>query len=144
MAAYSYPLTQTVAVNENILFLNDRACKKGFILHNDASGIFRIKGASNCCKSIYKVHFNANVAVSAAADGGVLEPISVALVQNGEVIRSAIAVVTPAAIGDFWNIGFEYLVELPCDCCDQITVKNISEQTSIDVVNAYIIIDRVA
>ena len=37
-AEYSYPLTQNVAVNENIVFLNgDRCCKKGFIVHNDAS-----------------------------------------------------------------------------------------------------------
>lgn len=142
---YSYPLVQTVAVDENILFLNgNRCCKKGFIIHNDASGVFRVKGVSNCCKTIYKVHFNANVAVSDAADGGVLEPISVAITQNGEVLRNAIATVTPAAIGDFFNVSVETFIELPCGCCDTITVRNISDTTAIDVVNANLIIDRVA
>ena len=145
MAEYSYPLVQTVAVDENILFLNgNRCCKKGLIMHNDNSGVFRVKGVSNCCKTIYKVHFNANVTVSDAADGGVLEPVSVALVQNGEVLRNAVATVTPAAIGDLFNVSFETFIELPCGCCDTISVKNISDTTAIDVVNANIVIDRVA
>lgn len=139
---YSYLLTQTVAVNENILFLNgNRCCKKGFILHNDASGVFRVKGDPRSCKTIYKVHFNANIAI---AEGGTVEPISVALTQNGEVLRNAIATVTPAAIGDFWNVSFETFIELPCGCCDTITIRNISDTTAIDVINANIVIDRVA
>jgi hypothetical protein len=143
---YSYPLVQTVAVDENILFLNgNRCCKKGLIIHDDASGVFRVnKGVSNCCKTIYKIHFNANVAVSDAADGGVLEPITVALTQNGEVLRNAVATVTPAAIGDFWNVSFETFIELPCGCCDTITIRNISETTTIEVENSNLIIDRVA
>lgn len=139
---YSYPVVQTVEVDENILFLNgDRACKKKLIMHNDASGVFRIKGVPNACKTIYKVHFNANIAI---AEGGTVEPISVALKQNGEVLRNAIAAVTPAAIGDFWNVSFETFLELPCECCDNVSVENISETTAIDVVNANLIIDRVA
>lgn len=144
-AEYSYPLVQTVAADENILFLNgNRCCKKGFVIHNDNSGVFRVKGANNTCKTVYKVHFNANIAVSATADGGVIEPLSVALVQNGEVLRNAVASVVPVAIGDFWNVSFETFVELPCGCCDTITVRNISEASSIDVINANIIFDRVA
>ena len=139
---YSYPLVQTVANDENILFLNgNRCCKKGLIMHNDSSGVFRVKGVSNCCKTIYKVHFNANIAI---ATGGTVEPISVALTQNGEVLRNAVATVTPAAIGDFFNVSLETFIELPCGCCDTITVRNISDTTAIDVINANIVIDRVA
>jgi hypothetical protein len=139
---YSYPLVQTVANDENVLFLNgNRCCKKGLIMHNDSSGVFRVKGVSNCCKTIYKVHFNANIAI---ATGGTVEPISVAITQNGEVLRNAVATVTPAAIGDFFNVSLETFIELPCGCCDTITVRNISETTAIDVINANIVIDRVA
>ena len=139
---YNFIPTQSVDVDENILFLNgNRCCKKGLIMHNDSSGVFRVKGVSNCCKTIYKVHFNANIAI---ATGGTVEPISVALTQNGEVLRNAVATVTPAAIGDFFNVSLETFIELPCGCCDTITVRNISETTAIDVINANIIIDRVA
>lgn len=141
-AEYSYQLVQTVAEDENVLFLNgNRCCRKGYIMHNDNSGIFRLKGVSNCCKTIYRVQFNANIAISA---GGVVAPISVALVQNGEVLRNAVATVTPAAVGDFFNVSISTFIELPCGCCDTISVRNITDDTSIDVINANIIIDRVA
>ena len=147
MAEYSYPLTQNVAVNENILFLNgDRCCKKGFIVHNDASGVFRLKGiCKNCApRAIYKVNFHANVAVAPADEGGVLEPIIVALSQNGETARNTVSVVTPAAVGDQWVINFETLIELPCGCCDTISVRNISATTAIEVENANILFERIA
>lgn len=139
---YNYVTTQVVAEDENVLFLNgNRCCRKGLITHNDNSGIFRLKGVSNCCKTIYRVQFNANIAISA---GGVVAPISVALVQNGEVLRNAVATVTPAAVGDFFNVSISTFIELPCGCCDTISVRNITDDTSIDVINANIIIDRVA
>ena len=147
MAEYSYPLTQTVAVDENILFLNgDRCCRKGFIVHSDASGVFRLKGiCKNCApRAIYKVNFHANVAVAPADDGGVLEPIVVALSQNGETARNTVSVVTPAAIGDQWVVNFETLIELPCGCCDTISVRNISATTAIEVENANILFERIA
>jgi hypothetical protein len=147
MAEYSYPLSQVVAVDENILFLNgDRCCRKGFIVHSDASGVFRLKGiCKNCApRAIYKVNFHANVAVAPAADGGVLEPIVIALSQNGETARNTVSVVTPAAIGDQWVINFETLIELPCGCCDTISVRNISATTAIEVENANILFERIA
>jgi hypothetical protein len=146
-AEYSYPLTQTVAVDENILFLNgDRCCRKGFIVHSDASGVFRLKGiCKNCAtRAIYKVNFHANVAVAQAADGGVLEPVTLALVQNGEVQQNTVSTVTPVAIGDLWVISFETLIELPCGCCDTIAVRNISESTSITAQNSNILFERIA
>ena len=138
---YSYPLVQTVAVDENVLFLNgNRCCKKGLVQHNDSSGIFRLKGV-NGCRTIYKVHFNGNIAITT---GGTVEPISIALTQNGEVLRNAVATVTPAAIGDFWNVSFETFIEIPCGCCDTISIQNISATTGIDVINANLVIGRVA
>lgn len=138
---YSYPLVQTVAVGENVLFNNgDRCCKKGLIRHNDSSGAFRLKGV-NGCRTIYKVHFNANIAITT---GGTVEPISVSLVQNGEVLRNAVAVATPTAVGAFSNVSFETFIEIPCGCCDTISIENTSATTGIDVINANLVIDRVA
>ena len=141
-AEYSYPLVQTVALDENVLFLNgDRCCRKGMILHENSSGLFRLRGASNTCKTVYRVQFNANIAIST---GGTVEPISIALTQNGEILRNAVATVTPAAIGDFFNVSVSTFVEIPCSCCDSVAVKNISETTAIDVINANITFDRIA
>jgi hypothetical protein len=144
-AEYSYALSQIVAEDENILFIDgDRACRKGFVTHRSGAGIFRLKGAGNSCKTIYRVTFNANIAVAPAADGGVLAPISVALQEDGETLTNSVAVVTPAAIGDFFNVSLSTFVIIPCGCCVTISVENTSDGTAIEVENANIIIDRVA
>ena len=141
-AEYSRVDLQTVAVDENVLFNNGfRACKKGFISHRDDSGLFTLQGARNGCRAIYKVSFQANIAV---ATGGTVEPISVALTVNGETLRNALAIVTPAAIGDFWSVSLETFIDIPCGCCVTVSVENTSDTTDIDVQNANIIFDRVA
>jgi hypothetical protein len=144
-AEYSYPLVLTVPENENIIFLDgDRACKKGLITHRSGSGIFRLKGVSNACKTVYRVTFNANIAVAPAADGGVLGPISVALQEDGETLTNAVAIVTPAAIGDYFNVSLTTFIVIPCGCCVTVAVENTSDGSAIDVQNANIIFDRVA
>jgi hypothetical protein len=147
-AEYSYTLAtpQTVAEDENIIFLDgDRACKKGYITHRSGSGIFRLKGAGNACKTVYRVTFNANIAVAPAADGGVLGAISVALQEDGETLQNSVATVVPAAIGDAFNVSLTTFIIIPCGCCVTVSVENISDSGSaIDVTNANIIFDRVA
>lgn len=141
-AEYSNIPVQTVAENENVLFVaGDRACKKGCITHRNGSGVFRLKGANNACKTIYKVQFDANIAV---ATGGTVGAISVALQEDGETLGNAVATVTPAAIGDFFNVSLATFIVIPCGCCVTISVENTSTGTAIDVRNANIIIDRVA
>lgn len=144
-AEYSFVPLQTVAVDENVFFSNgSRCCRKGFIQHRDDSGIFFLKGAANGCKAVYRVTFNGNIAVAAAADGGVLEPISVALTINGEALGNATATVTPAAIGDFFNVSITTFIDIPCGCCVTVSVENVSDTSAIDISNSNIIFDRVA
>ena len=141
-AEYSAIAVQTVAADDNVLFNNGgRACRNGFIQHRDDSGIFFLKGASNGCRAMYRVTFNGNIAI---ATGGTVEPISVALTINGESLGNATATVTPAAIGNFFNVSITTFIDIPCGCCVTVSVKNVSETTAIDVVNANIIFDRVA
>ena len=141
-AEYSAVAVQTVAVDDNILFGNgNRACRKGFIQHRDDSGIFFLKGATNGCRAVYCVTFNGNIAI---ATGGTVEPIFVALTINGEALGNATATVTPAAIGDFFNVSVTTFIEIPCGCCVTVSVENVSDTTAIDVSNANIIFDRVA
>ena len=141
-AEYSAVAVQTVAVDDNILFDNgSRACRKGFVQHRDDSGIFFLKGATNGCRAVYRVTFNGNIAI---ATGGTVEPISVALTINGEELGNATATVTPAAIGDFFNVSVATFIDIPCGCCVTVSVENVSDTTDIDVTNANIIFDRVA
>ena len=141
-AEYSMTALQTVAVDDNVLFSNgSRACRKGFVQHRDDSGIFFLKGATNGCRAGYRVTFNGNIAI---ATGGTVEPISAALTINGEELGNATATVTPAAIGDFFNVSVTTFIEIPCGCCVTVSVENVSDTTDIDLTNGNIIFDRVA
>ena len=141
-AEYRAIPVQSIAVDENVIFSNgSRACRKGFIQHRDDSGIFFLKGASNGCKAVYRVTFNGNIAI---AEGGTVEPISIALTINGEELGNALATVTPAAIGDFFNVSVTTFIEIPCGCCVTVSVENVSDTTDIDLTNGNIIFDRVA
>ena len=140
-AEYSMTALQTVAVDENILFANGcRACRKGFIQHRDDSGIFFLKGSNGCNKAVYRVTFNGNIAI---ATGGTVEPISIALTINGEELGNATAIVTPAAIGDFFAVSVTTFIDIPCGCCVTVSVENTSDTTDIDISNANIIFERV-
>jgi hypothetical protein len=141
-AEYSFIPVQTVAEDGNILFTDsDRACRKGFITHRSGSGVFRLKGATNGCRAIYKVEFNANIAV---ATGGTVGPISVALQEDGETIGNAVAVVTPTVASAFFNVSLSTFIYIPCGCCVTVSVENVSDGTAIDVANANIVFERVA
>ena len=142
MAEYSFVPVQTVAVDDNVFFTDgSRACRKGFIQHRENSGLFFLKGSNNGCKAMYRVTFDANIAI---AEGGTVEPISVALTINGETLGNATAIVTPAAIGDFFNVSISTFIDVPCGCCVTVSVENTSDTTAIDVQNANIIFERVA
>ena len=141
-AEYSYVPTQTIGIDENVAFMDgDRACRKGYVSHRTGSGIFFLKGSNNGCKAVYRVTFDGNIAI---ATGGTVEPISVALTINGEALGNATAIVTPAAIGDFFNVSITTFIDVPCSCCVTVSVENTSETTDIDITNANIIFDRVA
>lgn len=139
---YSYSPVQEIAQGANVLFLNgSRACNKGHITHRTDSGTFRLKGAANSCKAVYRVTFNGNIAL---ATDGTVEPITIALQEDGETINNAVATVTPAAIGDFWNVSLDTFITIPCGCCVTVSVKNVSDTTAIQAQNANIIFERVA
>lgn len=141
MAEYSKTELQTVQVGNNVQFGNgSRACRKGFVQHRDNSGIFTVKGGSNGHAATYKVTFDGNIAI---ADGGTVEPISVALTINGEALGNAAAIVTPAAIGDFFNVSVTTFIDIPCGCCVTVSVKNTSATTAIETINANIVFERV-
>ena len=141
-AEYSAIPVQSIAVDENVIFANgSRACHKGYIQHRDTSGIFFLKGATNGCRAVYRVTFNGNIAI---ATGGTVEPISIALTINGEELGNALATVTPAAIGDFFNVSITTFIDIPCGCCVTVSVENVSDTTDIDLTNGNIIFDRVA
>jgi len=141
MAEYTAVAAQTVAAGQNVVFTESPVpCGKGYVNHREGSGIFTLRGITNQCKARYKVSFGSNIAVPT---GGTVEPISVAVALEGEPLGSATAIVTPAAVEEFFNVFVSVYVEVPRCCCVSVAVENTSTEP-ITVQNANMIIERVA
>lgn len=152
-AEYSANIEQTVASNAPIIFTESPVpCSRGFIFHQEGSGIFRLSsfGASlppNICRCTglmpmaqYLVEFHGNAAISA---GGTVEEIQLGIAIDGEIDSSSIMRITPAAVEEYQNIGTSIVVNVPAICrCSSVSVRNISTQ-DVDVQNANILIDRI-
>ncbi len=147
MAEYSANAIQTVASNGSVIFNESPVpCRKGFIYHRDASGLFRL--ASNAinnpcsrCSAQYQVAFHANIQIPT---GGTVEPISLALAIDGEIDPSSEMIITPAAVEELGNVGAEIIVTVPWICrCASVSVRNTSTQ-AIQVQNANIVFSRIA
>ena len=83
--------------------------------------------------------FGGNIAIPT---GGTVGPISIAIAVEGEALGSATATVTPAAVGDEFNVFAAAFIDVPRGCCVTVAVKNTSAQT-IELQNANIIAERV-
>ena len=143
MAEYTAVALQTVGTNLNILFTETSVCSGNCsILHREGSGLVTLRGSSKQCRALYKVYFGGNIALPEGATPPT-DPISVAIAINGEALASSIATVTPGAVAEFNNVSSVAFVSVPCGCCSQISVKNVSTQT-IDVQNANLVVERVA
>ncbi len=140
MAEFTANAVQTVAANQNVQFSDSPVSGSKCIVHREGSGIVTLRGITNQCKARYKISFGGNIAVPT---GGTVGAISIALSIDGEPIASASAIVTPAAVNEFFNVFTAVFIEVPKGCCLTVAVENTSTQ-AISVQNANLIAERVA
>ena len=141
MAEFTANVLQTVAAGQNVQFTETPVgCNKGYVVHRKGSGIFTLRGITNQCRARYKVSFGANISIPT---GGTVEAISISLAIDGEPLSSATAIVTPAAVNEFFNVFTAVYIDVPKGCCLSVAVENTSTQ-AINVQNANIIIERAA
>jgi hypothetical protein len=151
MAEYTYNPIQLVQPNGNVLLNDNIPCNKGYVFHRDESGIVILRGIVNnpCgCFARYQVTFNGNIAVP---EDGTVGAIAVALAIDGEPILTSRAIVTPAAVDEYFNVTSTAIVTVPKGCCFSVAVENVSEgataadpATAINVQNANLVVTRIA
>ena len=145
---------QEVALNTPVLFRSSIPCNRGYVIHEDETGNFILRGPgnqTNCCNQYahYQVTFNGNIAIP---EGGTVVPIAIALTVNGEPRYVSRAIFTPAAVGDFGNVTSTAIIKVPRCCCFTLGVENVPATTDpavvpapiIEVQNANLTIARVA
>lgn len=141
MAEFTSVATQTVAVGQNLPLTETAAKAPACIVHRAGSGLVTLRGrTSGQCRARFKVSFGGNIAIPT---GGTVGPVSVALAVGGEALNSATAIVTPAAVENYFNVFVAAFIEVPRGCCLTVAVKNTGTQ-AVNIANSNLIVERVA
>lgn len=150
MAEYLANALQNVAVNSPILFTASIPCTKGYVYHEDETGIFILRGITNNCFARYQVTYNGNIAVP---EGGEVTPIAVAITVNGEERPTSKAIFTPQAVDEFGNVTSTAIITVPKGCCFSVSVRyvdatvndpTVTPTPTIEVQNSNLVINRIA
>ena len=140
MAEFSNSNTVSVAAGESLPLTETAVKAPACIMHREGSGLVTLRGLTNQCKARFKVSFGGNIAIPT---GGTVGPVSVALAVSGEALNSATAIVTPAAVENYFNVFVAAFIEVPRGCCVTVAAKNTSAE-AISFANSNLTVDRVS
>ena len=150
MAEYLANAVQNVALNSPVLFTASIPCTKGYVYHEDETGIFILRGCTPNCFARYQITFIGNVSIP---EGGDVSPIAVAITVNGEPRLTSRAIITPAAVDEYGNVTSTAIITVPKGCCFSVSVRYVDATTDdatttptpvINVQNSNLVIDRIA
>jgi hypothetical protein len=149
MAEYLANAVQAVALNQPAIFDASIPCRKGYVYHEDGTGIFILRGITQNCAARYQVTFNGNIAVP---EGGTAGAIAVALSVNGEPRQTSRAIVTPAAVEEYFNVTSTAIITVPRGCCFSVSLRavpatedpTVTPAPVINLQNANLEITRIA
>ena len=149
-AEYLANPVQSVALNAPVIFNASIPCTRGYIYHEDETGVFILRGITNGqCFATYQVTFNGNIAIP---EGGAVTPIAIAITVNGEPRVTSRAIITPAAVDEYGNVTSTAIIKVPKGCCFSLSVEyvqatddpTVTPTPIIDVQNANLVINRIA
>lgn len=151
-AEYLANAVQDVALNAPVQFTASIPCAKGYVYHEDETGIFILRGiVNNACArfATYQVTYNGNIAIP---EGGTAGAIAVAITVNGEPRLTSRAIITPAAVEEYGNVTSTAIIQVPRGCCFSLSVDAVPATTDptvtpapvIEVQNSNLVINRIA
>ena len=149
-AEYLANAVQNINLNAPAIFTASIPCTKGYVYHEDETGIFILRGITcNQCFATYQVTFNGNIAIP---EGGAVSPIAIAITLNGEPRLTSRAIFTPAAAEDYGNVTSTCIVKIPKGCCFSMSIEYVPASADptvtptpvIEMQNANLVIDRIA
>ena len=149
-AEYLANSVQEVALNAPVIFSASIPCNRGYVYHEDETGIFILRGITNGqCFATYQVTFNGNIAIPVT---GAITPIAVAISVSGEPRLTSRAIFTPADTEDYGNVTSTAIIKVPRGCCFSLSVESVPASTDptvipapvIDVQNANLTVSRIA
>ena len=125
-AEYLAVAQQEIALNSPIIFTASIPCTKGYVYHEDETGIFILRGITNQCFATYQLTYNGNIAVP---ELGAVTPIALAITVNGEPRLTSRAIFTPQAVEEFGNVTSTAIIKVPRGCCFSVSVEYVNGVT---------------
>ena len=153
MAEYiqSPDTAQNVPFGQNLLLIDSIPCPKGYVVHRNGSGILTLRGITNGCNPFarYQITFNGNIAIPT---DGTVAAIATALAIDGEALQSSRAIVTPAAVEQYFNVTNTAIITVPKGCCYTVAVENvnagvdgtIADEQTISIADGNLTVSRIA
>lgn len=140
MAEFSNSSIALVSAGQNVPLTETAVNSKPCIVHRAGAGLVTLRGLTNQCRALYKVSYGGNIAIPT---GGTVGAITAALAVNGEALNSATAIVTPAAVENYFNVYVSAQVSVPKGCCVTVAMKNTSAQ-AVNFANSNLTVERIA
>jgi hypothetical protein len=149
-AEYLANAEQLVSLNSPINFEASIPCRKGYVIHENGTGIFILRGITDQCYATYQVTYNGNIALP--EDATEVVPIAIAITVNGEPRLTSRAIYTPAAVDEFGNVTSTAIIRIPRGCCFTVAVEAVPATTDptvtpapvINTQNNNLVINRIA
>ena len=114
MASYVTTADSLVALNGTIPFNHvSIPCNKGNVIPL-VPGILNLNGNTSNRFARYNVSLQGNIQIP---EGGAVTPIAIGITLNGVVVPESVAIVTPAAVGEYWHVNTTIPVTVPKGCC---------------------------
>lgn len=151
-AEYLANAVQEISLNAPAIFTASIPCRRGFIYHEDETGVFILRGITDQCFATYQVTFNGNIGIP---EGGEITPIAIAISINGEPRLTSRAIYVPGdtiEADDWGNVTSTAIVKIPKGCCFSLSIEAIPATTDPAVIpapviamqNANLVINRIA
>ena len=114
---------ESVALNQAIPFIDSIPCNKGYVFHQNGTGIFVLRGITNNCFARYQIEFTGNIAIP---EEGEVTPIATAIVVSGEERIGSRSIFTPAEVDEYGNVTSRAAVDVPRGCCFTVAVEYVN------------------
>ncbi len=122
MAEYVTTSDALVALNGTIPFSSvSIPCNAGNV-DPLAVGILNLHGRTSNRFARYNVKVQGNVQIPT---GGAVTPIAIAIAIDGATIPESVAIVTPAAVEDYWHISTSAVITVPAGCCVTVSAEYV-------------------
>ena len=127
MAEYlTRDVVETVSLNSAISFIDSIPCNKGYVFHQNGTGVFILRGIVNnptCGFARYNIEFTGNISIPT---GGTVTPIATAIVVSGEERTGSRSILTPTAVDEYGGVTSRATVDVPKGCCFTVSVEYVN------------------